>query len=71
MSRETYIERLQRENGELADALIALDEFHAALDRHANTAYKYDAMKAVEQKKEVFKIARAKVDEIIKKRKEG
>ena len=66
MSRESTMERLLREKAELASVIVAYDNFHAALDRYHNTAYKGDALKALEAARNAMKQARAGVEPILK-----
>ena len=66
MSRESTVERLLREKAELASVIVAYDRFHEALDKVHNTAYKGDAIKALDAAREAMKKARAAVEPILK-----
>lgn len=47
-------QELTRENKILVDALLAGEEFKTALDRYENTAYKGDAQKVLNEKRETW-----------------
>lgn len=62
---EKYIERLQREKSELLAAIRASMDWHAAVDRLNNTAYKGDARKAVAEKREAMEVAHKKIEPLL------
>lgn len=63
---ETYIERLQREKGELIGAIAAVKEFHEAMKVYENSPYKFDAGKVVDAKREIMLAKFAQVEPLLK-----
>jgi hypothetical protein len=56
---EPYITQLRREREVLADALSAVIDWSAAMDRAENSVFKHDAIKDAQQKREIM---RAKIN---------
>lgn len=66
MASENYIERLQREKGELIQALAAVKEFMEARSKYEDSPYKYDAGKEVDAKRETMLAKLAQVEPLMK-----